>query len=451
MKGFRLYQLLTELNKTEHRQLVHQCKLSSDKRSVVYCDLLRKRKITEKSLDSWLNQMAEEWSAKNDSEREKKKRRWLDFACKEIEDLLLKNHFQSNPIRHSKLSEIFDSRNQEFLTEYYNNIAIKNAITQKNYDTLIHEYDTKLRWLGRNQTEKNIELIGKILLERKSVTDTRYDETMSYFYTVCSALYIDNPSPKWYTDIQPTKNEFSALSKRAKDDFSGIMYQLAEARFNFYHQKNFNQLLHQIKVSIKSSSLDVKSQKLLYRSMLYLSLTGAMYYYYPIQKTVDEALEMFAIMVECKIYDTIGYFFLLFSLLQLEDLQKFDLNYKRYKKQFLTSERSDYFLFLDSYRLYLDKKQAKSLQLLQQTAYSKSNYIAIWSKLLEIKIHINELNTDYAKILMERAKRFLKLHQEHKIIFDPAYKAINILEANLKGKGMEDKNQLPYFYSLMIN
>jgi hypothetical protein len=451
MKGFRLYQLLTELNKTEHRQLVHQCKLSSDKRSVVYCDLLRKRKITEKSLDSWLNQMAEEWSAKNDSEREKKKRRWLDFACKEIEDLLLKNHFQSNPIRHSKLSEIFDSRNQEFLTDYYNNIAIKNSIIDKDYDTLIREYDTKLRWLGRNQTEKNIEHIGKILLDRKSITDTRNDETMSYFYTVCSALYIDNPSPKWYTDIQPTKNEFSALSKRAKDDFSGIMYQLAEARFNFYNQKNFNQLLSKIKLSIETSSLDIKSQKLLYRSLLYLSLTGAVYYHYPIQKNVDDAQEMFAIMLDFKIYDTIGYFFLLFSLLQLEDLQKFDLTYKKYKKQFLTSERSDYFLFLDSYRLYLDKKQAKSLQLLQQTAYSRSNYIAIWSKLLEIKIHIDELNTDYAKILMERAKRFLKIHQAHKIIFDPASKSISILEKRLKGKEPQEKNQLPFFYSLMIN
>jgi hypothetical protein len=327
MKGFRLYQLLTELNKTEHRQLVHQCKLSSDKRSVVYCDLLRKRKITEKSLDSWLNQMAEEWSAKNDSEREKKKRRWLDFACKEIEDLLLKNHFQSNPIRHSKLSEIFDSRNQEFLTDYYNNIAIKNSIIDKDYDTLIREYDTKLRWLGRNQTEKNIEHIGKILLDRKSITDTRNDETMSYFYTVSSALYVDNPSPTWHTAIQPTKNEFHTLYKKAKDDFSGIMYQLAEARFNFYNQKNFNQLLSKIKLSIETSSLDIKSQKLLYRSLLYLSLTGAVYYHYPIQKNVDDAQEMFAIMLDFKIYDTIGYFFLLFSLLQLEDLQKFDLTY----------------------------------------------------------------------------------------------------------------------------
>jgi hypothetical protein len=245
MKGFRLYQLLTELNKTEHRQLVHQCKVSSDKRSVALNDLLRKRNITEKGLNSWLNNLATEWPAKNDLEREKKKRRWIDFACKEIEDLLLKNHFQSNPIRHSKLSEIFDARNQEFLTDYYNNIAIKNSIIDKDYDTLIHEYDTKLRWLGRNQTEKNIELIGKILLDRKSITDTRNDETMSYFYTVSSALYVDNPSPKWYTAIQPTKNEFHTLYKKAKDDFSGIMYQLAEARFNFYNQKKLQSITNQ--------------------------------------------------------------------------------------------------------------------------------------------------------------------------------------------------------------
>ena len=213
MKGKRLYQLVQELDKTEHRQLVNACKLSADKRSLALVDLLRKRNLTEKSFDSWLSQLVTSWNIRSQTELDKKQRRWVDFACKEVEKLVIKNRLENNQIYNHELSRIFDSRNHEDLTVYYNKKAIEEATQKRDYNTLVAEYDISLRWLGRNQSNPNVAKISKLLMLRKEATELHYHENMSYFYSVSSALYIDNPGDVSYKRIVPAPSEFKTLKK----------------------------------------------------------------------------------------------------------------------------------------------------------------------------------------------------------------------------------------------
>lgn len=71
MKGKRLYQLINELSRTEHRQLVNACKLSSDKRATALGELLRKRNLTEKGFEKWLLVLVQSWNINQEKEQEK--------------------------------------------------------------------------------------------------------------------------------------------------------------------------------------------------------------------------------------------------------------------------------------------------------------------------------------------------------------------------------------------
>ena len=46
------------------------------------------------------------------------------FACKEVEKLVLKNRLEDSHVYNHELSQIFDLRNHEDLTAYYNKKAI---------------------------------------------------------------------------------------------------------------------------------------------------------------------------------------------------------------------------------------------------------------------------------------------------------------------------------------
>lgn len=450
MKGKRLFQLVQELTKTEHRQLLNDCKTSTDKRMVALADLLRKRNLTEKSFAGWLDKLVTSWCITSQIEQDKRQRRWVDFACKEIETLLLKNHFAISNQRHYLLSQIFDKRNHEDLAFFYNQKAIETATNEKDYDQLLTELDTELRWLGRNQTNQNISKISELLIKRKSISELRHHQAMSYFYSISSALYIDNPYSKSFQQIIPTPSAFIQIKEETKDDFSKLLYELAEARFNFYNRKKFEKLLEELFVQIESSTCDKASKDKLKRSWYYLSIIAGLYYGYSILQMKQDAQKMFEIQLEHKMHDSIGFFFLLFFNLLEGKTSNYDSLLKKYKVDFFTKENQDYLKFLQAFQFYKDQKTRQCIAILLEITYSKSNYIAIWSKLLELKIHIEDGDTQFAFVLIDRAKRFLTTNSHHRIIYDPIFNLLENLNSLLKNKPSKSLVNLFEYYRIIL-
>jgi hypothetical protein len=452
LKGKRLYQLVQELNKTEHRQLVNACKLSADKRSAAIVDLLRKRNLTEKSFELWLSQLVSSWNIKTLAEQDRNQRRWVDFACKEVEKLLLKNRLEDSHAYNHELSSIFDLRNHEDLTAYYNKKAIDEASQKNDYSKLIAEYDISLRWLGRNQSKANIAKIAELLMLRKEVTELHYHENMSYFYSVSSALYIDNPGDVSYKRIVPAPTEFNALKKTAKDEYSLILYMLAEARFHFYQPKKFESLLTDAMVSIENAKLDEKSKILLQRNWLYLRITGGIYYQYPLGQMIDDASRMFNIQLKYKMHDTIGFFFLLFFLLLKGDIESYEGLLRKHRASFFTDDSNDYLHFLQALKCYLKGEIKQAIGLLMHTSYSQSSYIATWSRLLEIKIHLEEGDIRFTRVLLIRAKRLLKISKRQRLLYEPASATISALGAIVKGQpAINDGAAFQYYHFILQN
>ena len=449
MKGKRLYQLISELNRSEHHCLINDCKASADKRAIALGDLLRKRSLTATGFQKWLQQLVESWKITDPQEQDRKQRRWVDFACKEVENMLLKNRSELDDTRYFQLSGIFDQRNHAELTAYYNELAIHNAEKHHALNNLIIAYDIELRWLSRNQSNQNVKKIGNLLQKRKEVTERAYHTEMSYFYGVSSSLYIDNPGDEAYQSIIPGKNEFEQLQKKATDEYSRILYALAETRFNFYNRKKFEALLQTAFNMVEHCGLDERAQRMLERNCRYLSITGALYYGAPVPGMVADAKRMLEIMLVNNLHDTVGFFFLLFFLLIDNDLPTYEALLKKHKQVFFTEDENDYLFFLKVFHLYRKGDTGQALRKLLQFNYSGNPYVGAWSRLLEIHIYVQQGDTRLAQLQIERAKRFLKSNRAHKIIYDPVLYTLQNIERQLENKPLPAEKPVFEYYKLM--
>lgn len=419
MKGKRLFQLIKELNRTEHRQLINACISSSDKRRAALLALLKKRNISERFFEKWLDDLVKSWGIKGEAEQDKKQRRWVDFACKEIENLLLFNHYNQSDKRHHELSFLFNGRNHQDLTTYYNTKAIESAKKHQWHDILIQEYDLSVRWLSRNQTSKNISLIRRVMKMRKEITDLRYHEAMSYFYTVDSSLFLDLPSQFSDKAIIPNPVEFRQLRKSSPDEYSAILYALAETRYSFFQKPKYEKLLNDCFNLIETSDLRQRDKELLKRSVLYMKITGGIYYGYPIEKMTTDARQMFQYSLKYDIRDTTGFFLLLFFLLIEGNMAAYEDYQKKYRASMFIKGTEDYALFLSAFKHYREGRYKPAVKLLIDISYSHSHYLSIWSRLLEIAIHYKDGDRRMCNVMVNRAKRTIASGSSPKILHEP--------------------------------
>ncbi|HLP53315.1 MAG TPA: hypothetical protein VK154_20640 [Chitinophagales bacterium] len=417
MKGKRLFELLICLNKTEHRQLVNQCKLSLDKRAADLLTLLNHRNLNDKVFEKILCNIKSSRSFKSQQEADKYIRRWIDYSCKEIEALIIKNTFSAPANRYHQLASHYDALNNSTLAHYYTFEAIAIAEAQDDHQTLIDMYDIQLRWLGRNQNKQNIRQIDALLGKRKKAAERAYHKAMSYFYTVCSSLYIDNPYNQAYIKITPDKQEFENLRNGTDDEYSQILYTLSEVRFSFYNKPVFERSIKNLFNQIASSGLTTKQKEYLERSCRYIRVIGGLYYGYSIDVMIADTERILDIMLKNRIYDTVSFFFLLFFLLIKNDVSRYNFLLNKYGTVFFSNTSNDYLLLLQVLKDYKTCNDFLMPEALQQASYSTNLYVAAWSKLLELATYKN--STRLHASLVKRIKRFNKLNNTLKIINHP--------------------------------
>lgn len=430
--------------------MVYACTVSSDKRNAALLTLLKKRSLSEKTFETWLKDTAKAWGIKDEAELDKKQRRWIDFACKEIETLLLQNHYSVSEMRFHTLSQIFDKRNHQELTSYYNSKSIESARKNKRYHVLIEEYDMSVRWLSRNQNTKNIALIKSLMKMRKQVTDLHYHETMSYFFTINSSLFLDLPLQFADKEIIPNHTEFNQLRKSSPDSYSMILYSIAETRYNFYSQQKFESLLTKSFEQIASAGLHERDRDILLRSALYVKIIGGLYYGYPINTMSRDAHQMFEFSLRHGLRDTTGFFLLLFLLLIEGDFTGYDNLLQKHMSAMFIKGTEDYAGFLQAYRQFKEGKFRNAVKLLMDISYSQSHYLAIWSRLLEIAIHYKDGETELCRVMISRAKRMMANQGFPKILQLPVSMFLKTAQQMIKqGVAVNSSNCFAFYKNLM--
>ena len=121
MKGKKLYKIITNIDISEKRQLLHICSISKDKRHFYLEKLLKYDFNTIDSFQNALTSIADEYfTFKSSIENDKLLRRFVSFASDEIENLKIKNFLDQNQkYKNHILKKIFVSTEQFDLSSIY--------------------------------------------------------------------------------------------------------------------------------------------------------------------------------------------------------------------------------------------------------------------------------------------------------------------------------------------
>lgn len=451
MLGKRLFYLLNSLTKSEHKQLAIQCARNNDKRSSVLRFLLKKNcknvELYQGHIQTFLNRML----GKSDKKKNNTLRRWIDYSCTFIESILIKNEIDSNQqMKHYILASHFDKGNHNELTSYYNDTAIELHKNIKRYNTLSELYTIRMRWLAKTQFKKDIDQLKKSLFEKKHFDELFYIENLTSYFNILSGLFIDNPYDTEIKNQIPSKKQIQQLIENANNEYDIQIYKLAFARFQLFNNTYIHTYFANALNEISQTHLSLKEKDVLTRSVFFLKNTYSLYYGVSTFALLDDNTRNIQITTAYKIQDTISVFFYLFALILNQKHEEFDKQLKKLKP-FFNSEDIEYLYFLNVLNLVILNKKNINYDKIAELNHSKSIYIAFWSRLLEIHIHIKNKNIQYAINLINRTNQYFKTYKKHKIIYDTSRKIIIFYKEYIKNNQSNIPTNLHPFYQYLCD
>lgn len=411
MKGKRLYALLKNLDRSERLQLHHQCIKSSDKRHAVLKDLLDSRVDSIESFESVLNKTAAHFENYPDSA--KALRRFIDFASKEIENILIVNYLEANADeKNFILAKIFNNRNSQELFLHYNESAKTSAHDMNKLWMLSELSDHKTKWLSRGQMKDDMQALRILLNQKYQFDQLNYYQQLFQYYSTFSALYLDDISIISEHQLEIIILELKDLSEKSPTLFFKAQFLLALARFNFRNKSKLDNSLREVQNIISQLKENETEFERVLRSFYYISILAGIYYGEDLQNLIYFSDEVIRINIKHNYKDSVSYFLNIMFLQLNKDFESAEALRKKYDKNYFDESNQSYSDFLDALYLFLNGSFDAALDILNSLSYDHSEYVSLWSRLMVIKIHSCYKNDRLLKILLSRTNKHLKDHKE---------------------------------------
>jgi hypothetical protein len=110
-----------------------------------------------------------------------------------------------------------------------------------------------------------------------------------------------------------------------------------------------------------------------------------------------------------------------------------------------------YSFFLDALYYFLNENFESALEILNNLSYAESDYVALWSKLMVIKIHSNLGNDRLFKNLLVRMYKYLKDHHSRNFTQKVSVEILNSYKKKNDGKLITNKNKIFDLFELLKN
>jgi hypothetical protein len=448
MKGKRLYALLKNLDRSERLQLHHQCIKSSDKRHAVLKDLLDSKVDSIESFESVLNKTAVHFE--NYSDAAKAQRRFIDFASKEIENILIADYLNNKPQEKSFfLAKIFNERNSQELFSHYNESAKVSAEKVNNLWMLSELSDYKIKWLSRGQVKEDMKLLRILLNGKYNLEKDNYFQQLSQYYSTISALYLDDNNVVSDDDLQNIQLELNELTQKSPNPFFKAQFLLASARFNFGAKQKLDNLLNEAEKIISDLTKNESQYERLKRSIYYIRILSGINYGDNLLKLIDFSNEVLRINRKYAYKDSVSYFLNTMFLILNKDLEMALKQRLNFDEIYFDDSNRFYSFFLDALYYFLNENYESALEILNNLSYAESDYVALWSKLMVIKIHSNLGNDRLFKNLLVRMYKYLKDHHSRNFTQKVSVEILNSYKKKNDDKLITNKNKIFDLFELL--
>ncbi len=424
MIGKSLWVLLAELIKPERHLLANICKKSKDKRHHALYKLLRKTTNAGYDFEKIIfDACADLIKSKSSQEKNKTIRRFIDFACKEIENIKIKKFINSNlSERNYLLGKIFTLNNNTSLSQYYFNKAIAGNNTIFVEEKKEQQMQSLLNNLSLSDNQRSIKALKALVIEKNEHTQKMYHASLSGIYERLSYLAMEDTFvKKEMNDLILTDDEVNQLILVSANTLEEFRYRLARLRFLFYN-KDFKNDKNNLLNLLKKSKLNPEDKIYIQSQIHYLGMLA----------DFNNCLEASKIKYDIDNHSSDPqkfYYYMLHLLSQFENNKNVSL--ANFKVKFSNANK-DLLLFLQLLENFLNNDFKKCIKPCGQLAYSEHFHIMAWSKLIEIKLHLLKQNYDYVESLVLRYAKFLN-QNESKIFTQTSNKiCFKILSAYIK-------------------
>lgn len=451
MKGKRLYHLLNDLNKSQLQQLHFRCTMGEDKRSKVLKELIESDYKEISTYQNSIEQLGSHF--KNLPDTQKALRRFIDFACKEIENLSIYNYLQENKgSRDFILTNVYSFNSSSYLFHYYHGKAQKSSSEEGAFwREKIVLTNQKLQWYSKGQTRQDYQKIKELILQKNQLNHEGYYSELVVHYSTLSGIYLeDNTEIKFFQDFIPSEEDFQLIIDQSPKPYYTAQLYLSKARFVFRDKEKLYSnivLSESILTQMDSSSL---AYHRLNRSLNYLQVLGGMNYGAPLEEVLNNSRIVFNVNQRYEYKDSVSFFMHQMLLMLANEWQEMRMKRRKFAEFYFDESNEMYPQFLEGLEYFLEGQEEKALLILNALSYSSSHYVALWSKLIVLKIHADLGSQHLMKKLIDRANRYLKNNAGKCFTQEVSSQLILGFKRNLNLEFLSINTELFHFFKLLI-
>ena len=407
MKGKRLFHLIETLDASEGKTIINICKQSKDKRHKYLHDILSKRPYED--FDK-LNTKIESCFLKNGRLTptiDKSIRRFIDFACKEIEYVKVNKRLQMDELpKNMILVQEFLGSSNGYLLDYYLDKAFTESKKREDIISQSICLDNFITSFAKIQTDKATQQIKRLAEQKVNFIRELYHRNQSEYYNIVSNMYIDDSS-FIENAILPSIETFQNLIEETKDSVYSVVYELSLARLHFSNEEIFKRHIDNCENRVASVLIKSDEKQKWTRRILFTKVSAGFHFGWPILTLTATVKKTLDLNESYKYYDdaTLFYYLLLLVLQGKSDQVNKLINGSKLK--YFKNDNNEMLTLIKSLVAFMEEDY-KTLKLNLNNLTSGDNfYINIWSRLLEILYWLKKQDDDFALNLIGRTERYL--------------------------------------------
>jgi hypothetical protein len=451
MIGKRLFHLINDLERGEKVLLHSLCKKNEDFRFKAFKQLLETKFNSEESYKYALSLLDHFFSHLPD--KTKALRRFTDFACKEIENLRIRQHIENNPhIKAFLLADVFNQRNSAILFNHYSQNA-KDILSDTNEWFLKSEIiDYEIKWLTRGQLKEDFIKLKTAIIKKNEYNQYNYYEHLVSHYSTISAIFLDDSQDKdFFENLKLTDLELEEYIRKSPSPYYSAQFCLARARFAFREENTLRRLLERAESFLEQldNKQDIEYRRIR-RSINYVWILTIFNYGGDLKATISLSELIIQTNQTYHYKDSISYFLHILLLMLDEQWKRVEELQNLQNSFYFDGSNEVYPQFLMGFEWFLKGRKKEALLIFNDLSYSKSHYIAVWSKLLVMKMHSDLGNMRLLKNLLDRTNYYLIQNKDKLFLHQPSSKLISIYQSFINKKPIENPKNIFCFFRKLL-
>jgi hypothetical protein len=412
MVGIKLLHLYRELSLSQKNEIRIRCSNKTDKRFLILFQLLNFKCENSEDLIPELKRLIDkQWPGSKDNEQ--KFRRLSLFISEQFEIILIEHFLSENSaLKNSLIVRSIEQKGNLSLIKHYYEKLYKEA-SEKNHTGLkIQGLHGKIRMNYASQVESELNEALRANEELLTILNEDYQKRMVDYFYQCSNIYLEQNHLLIHKKEKLNGDILNYLSILENPILRASLF-LSLAKLN-YDNEMLSQLLESAKDELKKAdNLDREYEDIL-RKIKFLELRLNFFsgknldFLLSLSEKVVDSFDKYSI-----INNNLLFYRLLFLILNSE-YDKVD-EFLNEKSLFFQGESKIHKLFLQA--LYFERigETKKSTKILNEIMYSENYLVAVFSRLLFLKILISKEKSSLLSSSIESAKRVISKNKNNQL------------------------------------